>query len=62
MNTDSNSANVSVGTLFKNFRGGIYDLVILDIKMREVDGFQFYQKIRRTDSRVKICFFIASEL
>jgi len=46
---------------YHNFRDAIYDLVILDIKMPEVDGFHFYQKIRRKDSRVKICFFTASE-
>jgi DNA-binding response OmpR family regulator len=46
---------------FQNFRDGLYDLVILDIKMPEVDGFHFYQRIRRTDSRVKICFLTASE-
>jgi DNA-binding response OmpR family regulator len=46
---------------FKNFRAGVYDLVLLDIKMPNVDGFQLYQKIKRTDSRVKICFLTASE-
>ena len=46
---------------YKNFRAGVYDLVLLDIKMPNVDGFQLYQKIKRTDSRVKICFLTASE-
>jgi DNA-binding response OmpR family regulator len=46
---------------YKNFREGFYDLVLLDIKMPEVDGFQLYQKVRKTDSRVKICFLTASE-
>jgi CheY-like chemotaxis protein len=46
---------------YKNFRDGLYDLVILDIKMPEVDGFQLYQKITRTDSKVKIIFLTASE-
>jgi two-component system, OmpR family, response regulator len=32
-------------TAYENFRGGQYDLVILDIKMKD-DGFSFYQKIR----------------
>jgi YesN/AraC family two-component response regulator len=36
---------------YKNFRPRVYDLVILDIKMPIVDGFQLYQKITRTDSR-----------
>jgi CheY-like chemotaxis protein len=42
-------------------RDGQYDLVLLDIKMPEVDGFQLYQKIRKNDSRIKICFLTASE-
>ena len=46
---------------YKNFREGLYDLVLLDIKMPEVDGFQLYQKVRKIDSRVKICFLTASE-
>ena len=46
---------------YKNFRAGVYDLVLLDIKMPNVDGFQLYQKIKRTDNRVKICFLTASE-
>ena len=47
---------------YRNFRPGVYDLVILDIKMPIVDGFQLYQKITRTDSRVKICFLTAGEM
>ena len=46
---------------YSNFKGGQYDLVILDIKMPEVDGFQLYQKVRKIDSRVKIRFLTASE-
>jgi DNA-binding response OmpR family regulator len=46
---------------YKKLRAGVYDLVLLDIKMPNVDGFQLYQKIKRTDSRVKICFLTASE-
>jgi len=46
---------------YNNFRDGVYDLVLLDIKMPELDGFLLYQKIRKTDSRVKICFLTASE-
>jgi len=56
--TDSYSDSILAN---KNFRAGVYDLVLLDIKMPNVDGFQLYQKIKRTDSRVKICFLTASE-
>jgi DNA-binding response OmpR family regulator len=29
---------------YKNFRNRFYDLILLDIKMPEIDGFHFYQK------------------
>jgi DNA-binding response OmpR family regulator len=56
--TDSYTDPVEV---YKNFRKGLYDLVLLDIKMQVVDGFLLYQKIRETDSRVKLCFLTATE-
>jgi DNA-binding response OmpR family regulator len=46
---------------YKNFRESLYDLVILDIKMPVMDGFLLYQKIKGTDSKVKICFLTATE-
>lgn len=46
----------------KNFKAGSYDLVLLDIKMPEMDGFQLYRKIKEIDSKVKVCFLTASEL
>ena len=39
-----------------------YDLVILDIKMPKMDGFELYTKIREKDPKVKICFLTASEM
>ena len=45
-----------------NFKPGLYDLLLLDIKMPEMNGFDLYQKIEEIDSNVKICFLTASEL
>ena len=45
-----------------NFKPGYYDLVILDIKMPKMDGFELYEKIKEKDDKVKICFLTASEL
>jgi DNA-binding response OmpR family regulator len=45
----------------KNFKNGQYDLVILDIKMPGFDGFLLYEKLKKIDSDVKICFLTASE-
>ena len=38
------------------YKVDFYDLVILDIKMPKMDGFQLYTKIRENDPKVKICF------
>jgi two-component system catabolic regulation response regulator CreB len=46
---------------YQNFRSGQYDLVILDIRMPVFDGFLLYQKIKKIDSDVKMCFLTATE-
>jgi CheY-like chemotaxis protein len=46
----------------KSYRVNFYDLVILDIKMPKMDGFQLYTKIREKDPKIKICFLTASEM
>ena len=45
-----------------NFKPGLYDLLLLDIKMPKIDGFDLHQKMKEIDSNVKICFLTASEL
>jgi DNA-binding response OmpR family regulator len=45
-----------------NFKPDYYDLVILDIKMPKMDGFQLYEEIKKKDQRAKVCFLTASEL
>ena len=49
-------------TPLKLYRSNFYDLVILDIKMPKMDGFELYTKIREKDRQVKICFLTASEM
>ena len=44
------------------YKNSYYNLVILDIKMPKMDGFELYTKIREKDSKVKICFLTASEM
>jgi two-component system, OmpR family, response regulator ChvI len=43
----------------ENFRKDLYDLLILDIKMEKMDGFQLYEKIKKIDNKVKVCFLTA---
>ena len=45
-----------------NFRNGVYDLLILDIKMPKMHGFELYREIRKIDNEVKICFLTAGEM
>jgi CheY-like chemotaxis protein len=45
-----------------NFRPGSYDLVILDIKMPQMDGFELYQEMKKQDIKIKACFLTASEM
>jgi two-component SAPR family response regulator len=45
-----------------NLKLGLYDLVLLDIRMPTMNGFELHQKIREIESDVKICFLTASEL
>ena len=45
-----------------NYKPGYYDLVILDIAMPKMDGFQLYDEIKKKDQKAKVCFLTASEL
>ena len=45
-----------------SYKSNFYDLIILDIKMPKMDGFELYNKIKEKDPKVIICFLIASEL
>ena len=45
-----------------NFRAGVYDLLIIDIKMPGMTGFQLYKELIKIDPRPKICFITAFEM
>jgi two-component system, OmpR family, response regulator ChvI len=45
-----------------NFRPGFYDLVILDIKMQKMNGFELYSEMLKMDNQVRICFITAGEM
>ena len=43
------------------FKSNFYDLIILDIQMQDINGFQLYREIKNRDIKSKICFLTASE-
>lgn len=44
----------------QNFKTGLYDFAILDVKMPVMNGLELYQEIRKLDDKVKICFLTAA--
>ena len=42
-----------------SFTAGLYDLVILDVKLPGMNGFSLYEKIKKLDDRVRMCFLTA---
>jgi len=46
----------------ENFKRRYYDLVIIDSKMPQMDGFAFYKEVKALDKKVKTCFLTAAEL
>jgi DNA-binding response OmpR family regulator len=45
-----------------SFKPGLYDLVLIDIKMPKIDGFVLYELLKTVDPGVKVCFLTASEM
>src|SRR5215831_9979177 len=43
------------------FRKDFYDLLIIDIKMEKMNGFELYEEIRMIDNEVKVCFLTANK-
>ena len=45
-----------------NYRPNSYDLLLLDIKMPNMNGFELYDKIKKIDNKVKVCFISAYDV
>jgi DNA-binding response OmpR family regulator len=45
-----------------NFEVGSYDLLLIDIKMPTMNGFELYNKLHQIDEKAKIRFITAYEL
>ncbi len=44
-----------------NFKPSFYGLLLLDIRMPTMNGFELYRKMREIDEQVKVCFITAFE-
>jgi len=44
------------------FKPGIYDLLLVDIRMPKLNGFELYREIKKKNDQSKICFFTAFEV
>ena len=45
-----------------NFKPGLYDLLLIDIRMPKMNGLVLCNKLRKIDSKVKVCFITAGEM
>lgn len=44
------------------FKSGAYDLLLIDIRMPKMNGFQLYRELVKIDDKAKICFITAFEI
>jgi two-component system, OmpR family, response regulator ChvI len=45
-----------------NFKAGLYDLLLIDVKMPKMNGFELYREIEKIDNKPKVCFITAFEV
>lgn len=45
-----------------NFEASKYDLLLLDIRMPKMNGFELYKEMDKIDNNVKVCFITAFEV
>jgi CheY-like chemotaxis protein len=45
----------------QSFKPGLYDLLLLDIKTPNMNGIDLYNKVRKIDENIKVCFMSANK-
>ena len=45
-----------------NFKAGAYDLLLLDVKMPKMNGFELFGEMVKIDDKVRVCFITAYEV
>jgi CheY-like chemotaxis protein len=46
----------------KSFKPDFYALIMIDIMMPKMSGFELYEQLRKVDPDIKVCFLTASEM
>jgi DNA-binding NtrC family response regulator len=46
----------------KRFKPNFYALVLIDIRMPKMGGFELYEQLKKIDPDIKVCFLTASEM
>ena len=49
-------------TALLNFKSDFYDLLLVDVRMPKMNGFELYQEIEKVDKKSKVCFITAFEV
>lgn len=44
-----------------DYKPNSYELLLIDIRMDKLNGFQLVEKVKRIDKQVKVCFMTAFE-
>ncbi|CAN5551693.1 hypothetical protein BH18THE2_BH18THE2_24080 [soil metagenome] len=61
MNGYEVDAYTNPSTALADFKPSFYGLLLLDIRMPTMNGFELYRKLRKIDEQVKVCFITAFE-
>jgi two-component system, OmpR family, response regulator ChvI len=48
--------------VLESFQPGYYDLMIIDIRMPRINGFDLYRQLKKKDTSVKVCFLTAFQI
>jgi CheY-like chemotaxis protein len=46
----------------RSFKPNFYALILIDIRMPNMDGFELYSELKKIDPGIKVCFLTASEM